>query len=297
MNLKKIVYFCKVVETGNASQAAKSLYVASTAISMQITALEKELGGELFDRGTRPMELTKLGRYFYPRAQEVLYLFNKLEKDTQEFIKDRTSTLNIGFTRSVMFNLLPAAIKRFKEINNNVQINLKEMLSEYQSDFILDEKIDIGITRELPGDEFIAKDLHHELLMVDPFMAAIPRDHFLAKKSYLTLKEFTGLPFISYPDNENSDFSKKLMEMFASNQCQPVVAYRAIEIHTALALVSAGLGVTLVGKSTIPNNRQDILFLPIQDINALSYIYSISRTQDANPNIPIFLGLLREIAL
>lgn len=297
MNLKKIVYFCKVVETGNASQAAKNLFVASTAISMQITALEKELGGDLFDRGTRPMELTKLGRYFYPRAQEILYLFNKLEKDTQEFVKDKSSTLNIAFTRSVMFNLLPAALKRFKEINSNVQINLKEMLSEYQSDLISDEEIDIGITRELSGDRFIAKDLNHELLMVDPFMAAIPRGHYLETKNHLTLKEFTGLPFISYPDNENSEFAKKLMGMFSANQCQPVIAYRAIEIHTALALVSAGLGVTLVGKSTIPNNRQDILFLPIQDINALSYIFSVSRMHDTNPNIPIFLDLLREIAL
>ncbi|XYQ53405.1 LysR family transcriptional regulator [Pectobacterium carotovorum] len=297
MNLKKIVYFCKVVETGNSSQAAKLLFVASTAISMQIASLERELGGELFDRGTRPMELTKLGRFFYPRAQEIINLFNKFEHDTKDFVKEKSSTLNIGFTRSVMFNLLPVAIRRFTEANTNVRINLKEILSEYQSEFILDEKIDIGVTRELLGDEFIAKDLSHELLMVDPFVAAIPKHHYPVKKNYLTLKEFISLPFISYPDNDNSGFSKKIMDMLTLNKCQPVIAYRAVEIHTALALVSAGLGVTLVGKSTIPNNRQDILFLPIQDINALSYIYAVSRAQDTNPNIPIFLDLLREIAL
>ncbi|MDL4915553.1 MAG: LysR family transcriptional regulator [Enterobacterales bacterium endosymbiont of Blomia tropicalis] len=278
MNLKKIIYFCKVVETGNASQAAKQLFVASTAISMQISALEKELGGELFDRGSRPMELTKLGRFFYPRAQELLYLFNKLDQDTKEFVKVKSRTLNIGFTRSVMFNLLPAAIKKFKETHSNVQITLKEVLSEQQSELLLGEKIDIGITRELSGDHFIAEELEHDLLFVDPLMAAIPTDHYLAGKSFLTLKEFTSLPFITYPDDEQSGFARKVMQMFELNHCQPIIAYRASEIHTALALVSAALGVTLVGKSTIPNNRQDIIFVPVQDIKALSYVYSVRRT-------------------
>jgi DNA-binding transcriptional LysR family regulator len=72
MNLRQIRYFCTVVEAGSAVLAAETLFVAPTAISMQLAQLEDHLGGELFDRSRRPMELTSLGKYFYPRAKELL---------------------------------------------------------------------------------------------------------------------------------------------------------------------------------------------------------------------------------
>ncbi|MBY4890567.1 LysR family transcriptional regulator [Pantoea sp. DY-15] len=64
MNIKQLIYFCQVVESGSASMAAKQLFIAPTAISMQLAALEQELGGELLNRGSRPMSLTKLGNFF-----------------------------------------------------------------------------------------------------------------------------------------------------------------------------------------------------------------------------------------
>lgn len=296
MNLKQLVYFCKVVESGSISQAAKLLFVAPTAISMQISALEEQLGGELLNRSTRPMALTKLGEFFYSRSQELIYDFNKLESDTELFINNKSAVLNIGFTRSVMFNILPEAIKKFKERYAHVQINLTEVLSEYQSEMLINGAIDIGITRELENDNFVSESLEHRLILVDPMVAAIPRDHYLSRKLFLTLRDFVNSPFIIYPKDDRSGFAGKFFDMFIQRQCQPMVSYRAIEIHTALALVGAGLGVTLVGKSTIPNNRQDVLFLPIQDFNISSYIYSVCRSDNNNSLIADFIDVLEGVS-
>ena len=68
MNLRQLRYFCEVVDAGNARAAAEKLFVAPTAISMQISQLEELLGGSLFDRRTRPMTLTPLGQFVYPKA-------------------------------------------------------------------------------------------------------------------------------------------------------------------------------------------------------------------------------------
>ncbi len=70
MNLRQLRYFCEIVEAGSAAAAATRLHVAPTALSMQLGQLEDQLGGELFDRSRRPMELTALGRYFGKRLAE-----------------------------------------------------------------------------------------------------------------------------------------------------------------------------------------------------------------------------------
>src|SRR5206468_10550495 len=83
MNLRQLRYFCEIVESGSAVAAASRLHVAPTALSMQLGQLEEELGGELFDRSRRPMELTALGRYFHPRARMLLAEAKHLQEEAR----------------------------------------------------------------------------------------------------------------------------------------------------------------------------------------------------------------------
>ncbi|RNM09156.1 LysR family transcriptional regulator [Dickeya undicola] len=296
MNIKQLQYFCKVVETGSASQAAKQLFLAPTAISMQISALEKELNGELFNRSSRPMTLTRLGEFLYQRAQELIFNFEKLETDAYQYMNSESTSLTLGFVRSVMFNLLPETIKHFADSYGHINLHLKEVLSEYQPEMLGNQAIDIGITREMDNDNFVSSELCHELIMVDPLVAAIPKNHYLSRKKFITLRDFCNSPFIIFPSDQKSGFSVRIFDMFKKHHCVPAISHRAIEIHTALALVGAGLGVTLVGKTTIPNNRQDIIFLPIEDFKISSYIYAIYHPKNKNPNIHSFIETMKKIA-
>lgn len=296
MNIKQLTYFCQIVESGSASLAAKQLFIAPTAISMQLSALEHELGGELLNRSSRPMSLTKLGNFFYPRAQQLLFDFEKLQIETKSFLLRTDTVLNIAFPRSVMIKLLPEAIRVFSEKYNHVDLNLTEVLSEYQPSLIISQSIDIGITREFEGDCIVPDNLNHHLILIDPLFAAVPRDHYLAKKKFLTIQDFCRSPFISYPKDDRSGFAKKILDYFNDHQCMPVISHRAVEIHTALALVGAGLGVTLIGKSAIPDTRQDILFLPFEDFKVNSYIYAISDPENCGAHITAFIDVLKSIA-
>ncbi|MCW2476745.1 MULTISPECIES: LysR family transcriptional regulator [unclassified Symbiopectobacterium] len=296
MNIKQLRYFCKVVETGSASQAAKMLDLAPAAISMQISSLEKELNGELFNRSSRPMTLTRLGEFIYQRAPEIIFNIEKLEKDAWQYVNSKSITLTLGFVRSVMFNLIPETIKYFADTHGHIEINLKEVLSEYQPELLLNHELDIGFTREMDNDNFIGHELNHELILIDPLIAAIPKNHYLSKKKYITLRDFCNSPFIIFPSDPKSGYSLRVFEKFDEYGIRPAVSHRVVEIHTALALVGAGLGVTLVGKTTIPNNRQDIIFLPIEDFRCLSYIYAVYNPKNTNPNIHAFIDTMKKIA-
>ena len=124
MSLKTMRYFCEVVEAGSAANAAERLFVAPTAISMQLAQLESQLGGELFDRSRRPMALTDLGKFFYPRAKELLQQMSRLDSEARGIASGSGGWLSIGFTRSATFSLLPRAIRRFRAAYPEVQLDL-----------------------------------------------------------------------------------------------------------------------------------------------------------------------------
>lgn len=280
---------------GGVTHAAKTLNVVSNAISMQLAALESELGGELFDRRTRPMALTPFGHFLYPKAREIACQFLQLEKDASFFLKDSELVCNVGFTRSMIFRLMPEVIKRFSAGHASTKINLTEALSEYQADLLLERKIDLGFTRELMKDPPHFRGLCAELLMVDPLVAVMPCDHPLASRKGVTLTELLGSPFVLYPKDDRSSYADSLMKILFSHACCPNVAQQAVEIHTAMALVSAGIGVSIVGNSLRSEGRQDLVFKPISDLHCNSYIYAISRPGCGNPIAKSFIRTMKKV--
>lgn len=295
MNIKQLKYFCRVVELGSISAAANDFSLAAPAVSMQISSLEKELNGILFDRSSRPMGLTKLGEFVYQRAPEIIYNLEKLERDAIFYTNSKSTELSICFVRSLMFNILPESIKYHLDSHNHINITLREVLSEYQNELLLSQELDIGFSRLMDTHVSLNNDLENELILVDPLIAAIPRNHYLSRRKFITLRDFCSSPFIIYPSDPKSDYSKSIFSKFEGYGIKPAISHRVVEIHTALALVGAGLGVTLVGNSTIKNNRHDVVFLPIEDFKCLSFIYAIYNPKNNNPNIIPFIESMKMV--
>lgn len=296
MNIKQLKYFCSVVEFGSISAAANELYIAAPAVSMQISSFEEELGGDLFDRSSRPMTLTKLGEFIYQRAPEIIYKIDNLERDATFYVNSKSTSLDVCFVRSLMFNILPETIKYHLDSSNHIDISLTEVLSEHQIELLSSQKLDLGFSRLMSSKIDDGNGLIYDLILVDPLVAAIPKNHHLAKKKYITLRDFCSSPFIIFPSDPKSVYSKVIFSKFDEYGIKPVVSYRVVEINTALALVGAGLGVTLVGGSTVKNNRQDIVFLPIEDFKCLSFIYAIYHPKNRNPNITEFIHSMKTIS-
>lgn len=294
MNLKTMRYFCEVVEAGSAANAAERLFVAPTAISMQLAQLESQLGGELFDRSRRPMALTDLGKFFYPRAKELLQQMSRLDSEARGIASGSGGWLSIGFTRSATFSLLPRAIRRFRAAYPEVQLDLVEALSEYQPAQLRQNRIDVGLSRFI-GDFEAPDDLTHAVKLDDPLVAALPIHHPLARRKSLTAAALAEVPFILYPKDPLSPFGQQIVAILkAAGGAEPTVAYGAVEIYTALALVSAGLGATLVGRSIADNKRNDVAFIPVRDIHASTTVVAVTRNNESSKLVAAFLDIVRQ---
>nr|WP_315219726.1 LysR family transcriptional regulator [uncultured Duganella sp.] len=293
MSLKTMRYFCEVVEAGSAANAAERLFVAPTAISMQLAQLESQLGGELFDRSRRPMALTDLGKFFYPRAKELLQQMSRLDSEARGIANGSGGWLSIGFTRSATFSLLPRVIRRFRAAYPEVQLDLVEALSEYQPAQLRQNRIDVGLSRFIGAFE-APDDLTHAVKLDDPLVAALPIHHPLARRKSVTAAALAEVPFILYPKDPLSPFGQQIVAILkAAGGAEPSVAYGAVEIYTALALVSAGLGATLVGRSIADNKRNDVAFIPVRDIHASTTVVAVTRNNESSKLVAAFLDIVR----
>ncbi|WP_144638541.1 LysR family transcriptional regulator [Bordetella genomosp. 13] len=293
MNLKSLQFFCEVVETGSASLAAQRLHVVPAAVSMQLAQLEDTLGGAVFDRATRPMTLTPLGHFIYPKAKALLADARRLFDEAQDMAAGRYGWLSIGFTRSTIFSVLPDAVRRMKADLPKVKVELTEILSEDQAQALRNGFIHVGLSRII-GPLAVDDDLEGIPLFDDPLIAAVPASRALARRRRLTGNDLAGLAYVSYPKDPASGFARSAIQALEHAGIKVRVGYEAKEIHTALGLVAAGLGYTLVGRSVAQDSREDILFMPIQGLGATAQVYAVRAKGVSHRLVDAFMRILED---
>lgn len=293
MNLRQLKYFCEIVESGSAAAAAERMHVAPTAISMQLSMLESDLGGELFDRSRRPMSLNALGRYFHPRAKALLADVKRLEEEARTVAAGQRGVLSIGYTRSSIFTILPAAIRAFSASHPNVKIELITLLSEHQYEQLLNGRIQVGISRYL-GEVGAIEGIRFSHLLDDPFVVALPSGHPLARRRSINAIELVNMAFISYPKDPQSRFAEHTRTLLRDAGIDALASYEANDIHTALGMVASGLGFSLVGKSVGACKRADLSFIPVAEIRATARVVAVTTAGESSKLVSAFLETLIE---
>jgi DNA-binding transcriptional LysR family regulator len=290
MNLNLFKYFCEVVETESITLAALKLHVVPAAVSMQIGQLESLLGGKVFDRSTRPMRLTPLGHFLYPKAKALLSDTGRLIDQARDVTSGHLGWLSIGFTRSTIFSVLPDAVRQMSADLPKVRIDLTEILTEHQAEALRSGLIHIGLSRTI-GHFTLEEDMDCIPLFDDTLVAAIASTSLLAKRKSLNAQDLAEASFISYPKDPNSSFSRHNIQALEKAGVKVRVGYEAKEIHTALGLVAAGLGYTLVGKSVADNNSSSIRFRPVKGLDAVAQVFAVRRKDTPNPLVDVFLKI------
>jgi len=288
--LRGLQCFVTLAEELNFSRAAERLHIAQPALSQQIRALEDRLGTVLIDRGRRPLRLTEAGQYMATEARQILANLEQAAHGALEIGMGRRGWLGIGFTRSAMYSILPPALKAFHHAYPEVELKLFEMLTDEQADALRDMRIHVGIGRQpLPKAGCTTIPVLAERVMV--MLAA---DHPLAAKDVLTVQELADTPLILYPKHQNVQFKHMVHALYRDAGVMPFVAHQAFEIQTAIALVAAGLGVTMVGESVARHGRADVVARPLAGPGSAwrSTLAVTYRSDDASPHLRAFLDCL-----
>jgi DNA-binding transcriptional LysR family regulator len=235
LELRHLVALDAVATEGTFGKAALRLGYTQSAVSQQIAALERLVGGPLFDRpgGPRPVELTPLGKVVLGHARDIIARVDATGDAVERFFAGAVGRLDIGTFQSVSNVLLPAMVRQLRSEHPGVDIRLFE-----------EEDNDAGAQAVLAGELDLAFTIGHRggnlesmLLLDDPFVLVAPRGE-LPDGAYPTL-QLDQAALVGYPPSScQADIETGLRTVGAT----PTFVFRTYDNGAQMAMVRAGMG-------------------------------------------------------
>lgn len=276
MELRHLRYFKVLAETLNFTKAAQLLHIAQPPLSRQIIQLEEQLGTPLVLR-ERPLRLTEAGHYFHKQVCVLLEQLEGISDNTRRIGQGQRKWLGIGFAPSTLYGALPDLIRALRG-DAELELGLSEMTTLQQIEALKTGRIDIAFGRLHVDDPAIVQQVLEE----DRLVVALPSGHGLAGQP-LHLEQLASEPFVLYPAQPRPSYADHVLGLFASRGITLRVSQWANEMQTAIGLVAAGLGVTLVPASVQQQHRTDVDYAHLLDERAVSPIIISSRQGDVSP--------------
>ncbi|WP_151824959.1 LysR family transcriptional regulator, partial [Acinetobacter bereziniae] len=193
MTLKQLKAFLVLARTLNYANAANELCLSQSALSLSIKSLEDELGGKLFKRNTRRVDLTAEGNALIPFAKKLLANWEDMERDVKQRFKLHRGTLNIASMPFATHAILPAVLNEFNKHHPNINFSIHDIPNEKIIEKVQEGIFELGICFEPQhNDQLIFKPFFNE-----DFLALLPKAHVLAKHQSVTWQELCSYPFIT----------------------------------------------------------------------------------------------------
>ena len=290
MELRHLRYFLAVASENHFGRAASRLHIVQPALSMQIRALEDELGTPLFIRTSRRVELSEAGKLFLVEAQRTIVQADRAKSVVQRWARGEIGSIRIGFAgNAAMTGKLSHDLRDFHAASPEVEIELHEMSPALQERSLIAGSIDVGYcpAAALTFDSQLNVDRCGDW----PWNIAMSNDHRLAKKRNLSASMMSSEPFIVYATDSADDAQLTVLREILG--CEPRVAHRVGNTLTVLTLAASGLGLALVpeplNKVMIPN----IIFKRLAGGDFSSGLVMLSREVESSPAVKGFLQLAR----
>ncbi len=291
VELRHLKYFNAVASELNFSRAAELLHIAQPPLSRQIRQLEDILGVELINRDSRPIALTKAGKFFYEQTVQVLSRIGEIQNATRRIASGQQDWFSIGFVPSTLYGVLPELIKRFRQDNAGIEVGFSELITMEQVEALKSGRIDVGFGRLHIDDP----DIVCQTVIEEPLVAVFPVGHPLLKKPKVTLVQLATEDFILYPAKPRPSYADQVLTIFADKGLKPVIVKEANEMQTAIGLVAAGVGVALVPQSVQGLHRTDVVYRPLSNKGVFSPVIMNFRANDHSPALQHFRALVASV--
>jgi DNA-binding transcriptional LysR family regulator len=262
MELRQIRSFLSIAETLHFGRTAELIHLSQPALSLQIRALEEEVGVRLLERNRRKTTLTAAGVAFRDDAAAALSQLDEAIRMARLAASGKLGILRIGFISTVGSEIVPTIVRQFRELNPEVQFSLRAITTADQVPMLETGSLDIGFLR-LPIGGHPTLDVvtvHRE-----PFVLVVPASHNLAKRKRVRLREVAGHEFVMYERAYAPGFHDLILGLLRDAGIVPNVSQTAAEISTLISLVAAHMGVAILPASAVKHSVASVIACDIVD--------------------------------
>lgn len=260
MELRHLTGFVAVAEELHFGRAAERLHIAQPPLSQQIRQLERELGVQLFERSTRAVRLTSAGQAMLDPARQVLAGVAATVRAARAGGRGEFGRVVIGFAGASSHENLPRLTRAVRGRHPSIDLVLRRQ--NYANDAlagVADGSLDIGFVRLPVNREGVVT----RVIEREELIAALPADHQLARRKRLKLSDLADEPFVTFPGLAGSAVRDTLVHACMLSGFSPRIAQEAPDTYTILALVAAGVGVTLTPSSVQHVSNEGMVFRPL----------------------------------
>jgi DNA-binding transcriptional LysR family regulator len=248
--LTQVEGFLEVARHGTLSRAAEALFVTQPALTARLHALEAELGGLLFRRTRRGMELTDAGRAFLPYAERAMGALREGAELVTELGRGIAGELVLGAAPGVGTYVLPGLLVRFAERHPDVRLVVRTGHSEEVLAMVLRNEIDVGLVRELRHQLVDNRPLYDDelVLVVDP-------GHPFAVEAQIPVERMADARLILF--DRTSSYYDLTHALFREAGVAPRGVMELDNIDAAKQMVEQGLGVALLPATSVAAELAD----------------------------------------
>ncbi len=241
ISIRQLTAFITVADSGSFTRASDQMHLTQSAVSGLIKELESNLGILLFDRTTRQLSLSVVGRHLLPQARRILNEMQLFENEASSLTSLAQGQVRLAVSQFAASSM-PAVIAQFAKDYPDISVSLLDCSAENVLEHIQDIEVDLGVGTELgfmESEDDISADLLYQL----PFCVVMPDSHMLAQKSVMTWQDLLDTPLITLQGPFLEQVTAELDEAVAAHIQQ--ARYKVNFMSTALEMTRQGFGITL----------------------------------------------------
>jgi DNA-binding transcriptional LysR family regulator len=285
LNIRQIEIFHEVAKILHFSGAASKLKIPQPAVSRAIRALEKELGTELFNRHTRSVELTQAGSIFRAQSSIGLAQLDRAVSMARAAADGRAGNLRIAFMEFAAEGTFPRLLKRFTTLYPQVSVDTRSSYTEKILDDVEFGLADVGFVVGPARRDGLAS----RIIQSDRLVALMHKNHRLARRRILSLRDLENEPFVLGRRETWGPFVVKIEELCQNAGYTPRIVQEADWGDSIFAFVNAEIGITIYVERTFSLNPANIVVKPLDDVTDQVITQMIWKTSNPDPVLARFL--------
>jgi len=239
MTLQELKYLVALAEHGHFGKAAESCFITQSTLSTQIKKLEDFLGVTLFDRSLKRVTPTPIGKEILQAARNIVEEADRIRELAKHAQDPMSRTIHLGVIPTLGPYYLPHALTLVHKKHPGLRMLLREEMTPKILEHLLDGKLDAGLLALPVTDD----SLRVEPLFYEPFYAALPAGHALAKHAVLKVSDIMGEKLLLL--DEGHCLRDQALDVCGSGS-RGREEVRATSLETLRQMVGMGLGLTLL---------------------------------------------------
>jgi len=239
MTLQELKYLVALAEHGHFGKAAESCFITQSTLSTQIKKLEDFLGVTLFDRSLKRVTPTPIGKEILQAARNIVEEADRIRELAKHAQDPMSRTIHLGVIPTLGPYYLPHALTLVHKKHPGLRMLLREEMTPQILEHLLDGKLDAGLLALPVTDD----SLRVEPLFYEPFFAALPAGHALAKHAVLKVSDIMGEKLLLL--DEGHCLRDQALDVCGSGS-RGREEVRATSLETLRQMVGMGLGLTLL---------------------------------------------------